>query len=267
MKYCSKCGKELLDEAKFCEGCGMSCGDSINPEDTPSDKSPENNTVVSDTVTQKAFVQPVSPELKNVSGEKKEFLKKKFSKKTIILLSAITVVVIAVGLIVWNAIKVNAQYKEFLENLESAYSYMSTSADIAEDYCTLESKVWRNSIYENSSSETDKYTQNEYGYFYSDFNDALRSFYKGEKLNSSSIELGASMVDVYMASLKNSPPKCQDKYKEEYSAIKEMYIAFSELTDLVIGSSSYSLDTFNAAFDAARSHYKSAASAAKVLID
>ncbi len=26
MKYCSKCGKELLDEAVVCPGCGCACG-------------------------------------------------------------------------------------------------------------------------------------------------------------------------------------------------------------------------------------------------
>ncbi len=29
MKYCVKCGKELVDEAIICTGCGCSCGKSV----------------------------------------------------------------------------------------------------------------------------------------------------------------------------------------------------------------------------------------------
>ena len=32
MKYCSKCGKELLDEAVVCPGCGCMCSDAFNQQ-------------------------------------------------------------------------------------------------------------------------------------------------------------------------------------------------------------------------------------------
>lgn len=31
MKYCTKCGKELLDEAVICPGCGCSCETQVAP--------------------------------------------------------------------------------------------------------------------------------------------------------------------------------------------------------------------------------------------
>lgn len=34
MKYCSKCGKELLDEAVICVGCGSWCSTPVKPQAT-----------------------------------------------------------------------------------------------------------------------------------------------------------------------------------------------------------------------------------------
>lgn len=34
MKYCSKCGKELLDEAVICVGCGSWCSTPVTPQAT-----------------------------------------------------------------------------------------------------------------------------------------------------------------------------------------------------------------------------------------
>lgn len=66
-----------------------------------------------------------------------------------------------------------------------------------------------------------------------------------------------------MTKLKN----CPEKLKDEYRAIKEMYVAFYELTDMVIGNSSYSYNSFSEALESARSNFKSARSTAKVLIE
>ncbi|MGN0505869.1 MAG: hypothetical protein ACI4FZ_04865, partial [Lachnospiraceae bacterium] len=70
-------------------------------------------------------------------------------------------------------------------------------------------------------------------------------------------------VNSSMTKLKN----CPEKLKDEYRAIKEMYVAFYELTDMVIGNSSYSYNSFSEALESARSNFKSARSTAKLLIE
>ena len=60
---------------------------------------------------------------------------------------------------------------------------------------------------------------------------------------------------------------CPEKFEDEYRALKEMYVAYSNLTDLVVGSSSYSLNTFSEALESAKADYKSALSSAKLLLE
>lgn len=49
MKYCAKCGKELLDEAVMCPGCGCAVGSKnqvAEEKTTPTQKSPKAATVL-----------------------------------------------------------------------------------------------------------------------------------------------------------------------------------------------------------------------------
>lgn len=143
------------------------------------------------------------------------------------------------------------------------YSSITYGAERAESYASLESKVWRNCIYKQSSTETDKYTKNGYGLYYSDFNDALSNFYVGESLTYSAVASNVTIVDGYMSELKD----CPKKFENEYKALKELYIAYSDITDLVVGNSSYSWNTFNETLESAKSDYKSALSSAKLLLE
>ncbi len=232
MKFCSNCGKELADGVQFCESCGTA--------------------VASDVMVDGAVIaDAASPEPK-----KKKFV---FSKKMGIIISAVLVAVIIAGIVIGNKVSLN-QYKE---KLESAYDYMTYSALKAENYASLQSKVWRNCIYEQSSTETDKYTKDEKGKFYDDFNDALSSFYSGEIITYMSVDTNVSAVNDLMSELKD----CPEKYEDEYKALKELYVAYSELTDLVVGSSTYSWTTFSEALESAKTHYKSALSSARLLLE
>lgn len=250
MKFCQNCGKELLEGAKFCESCGTEI--SMNDVD---------NTSVNQTPIQENAVDTPTENVMPVETATPVKVKKKivFSKKSLIVIIAIVLVLIIGGVMVARGISVN-KYKGIIE---SAYSSITYGAEQAENYATLESKVWRNCIYEQSSTETDEYTKNEYGRYYSDFNDALESFYEGESLTYSLVSLNITTVDGYMTDLKD----CPKKFEEEYRALKELYIAYSELTDLVVGNSSYSLNTFNETLESAKSNYKSALSSARLILE
>ena len=264
MKYCEKCGKELADEVKFCMACGCAVKTAENEKETVTevitepieDKTgsiilqEENDEVTNDTVTNS------TSEDNGTADTKKKFI---ISKKLIIIIAAVVAVLLVVGIIISNSVSLN-KYKE---KLESTYDSMTYGAEIAEQYATLESKVWYNSINNKSSTETDKYTKDEDGYYYSDFNDALSEFYNGEMLNYSLIETSVSAMQRNMSELKD----CPSKFEDEYEALKELYIAYSELTDLVVGYSSYSYNTFSDALEEAKSNYKSARSSTRLLLD
>ncbi|MDD6478965.1 MAG: zinc ribbon domain-containing protein [Oscillospiraceae bacterium] len=248
MKFCQKCGKQLLDDARFCEFCGTAVIENdedaaeIQPVTEESDVEITREEVVSEQLLEKVF--------------KKKFV---LTKKLMAILACTLAGLVVIGVVIGNAISQN-KYKE---KLEAVYDDITYGAEKAESHASLQSKVWRNCIYEQSSSETDKYTKNEYGSYYSDFNDALASFYEGESLTYSLVSLNVSSVDAQMSKLKD----CPKKYEDEYKALKELYVSYSELADLVIGNSSYSWTTFSEALESAKSDYKSALSSARLLLD
>lgn len=250
MKFCEKCGKELLEGAKFCEGCGTAI-ETDSAENVSDSHNATQESAVDATTENVTNVETVSP----VNVRKKIVL----SKKSLMIIISIIVLLIIGGIVIARGISLN-NYKE---KLESAYSSITYGAERAESYASLESKVWRNCIYKQSSTETDKYTKNGYGLYYSDFNDALSNFYVGESLTYSAVASNVTIVDGYMSELKD----CPKKFENEYKALKELYIAYSDITDLVVGNSSYSWNTFNETLESAKSDYKSALSSAKLLLE
>ncbi len=265
MRFCQNCGKELTEEMKFCATCGCEILNENESTEKAQDgdleqlggdasvpvaSQEENNKIVNET-EDSAAVQGKT----NVADK----IKFAFTKRNIIIIAAAIVVLVVVGIIVGNSISLN----KYEEKLESTYDSMTYGAQIAEKYATLESKVWYNCINKKSSSETDKYTKNDYGSYYSDFNDALTEFYIGENRNYDLVELSVSAMQRSMLELK----ECPSKYEDEYNALKELYVAYSELTDLVVGDSSYSYNTFSKALEEAKSNYKNALSSAKLVLE
>lgn len=257
MKFCQNCGKQLADEAKFCDTCGAAAA--IDESVELSNESAENasaETTVETADIDATSENAVAAEEAQASEGKKKFV---FSKKLCILGGGVLAALIIAAIVIWNVVSLN-QYKE---KLEQAYESMVYGAELAEDYATLESKVWRNCIYEEDSSETDIYTKDLNGNFYEDFNDALTIFYFGERDNYDTISENVAIVSGYMSELKDCPKKLEDEYK----ALKELYVAYSDMTDLAVGNSSYSWNTFNEALGNARANYKNALSSAKLLIE
>lgn len=245
MKYCSNCGKEIMDEAKFCDGCGASI-EILNTQ------------LENENITPESVIATQEEATINSGNMIIKSKKSKIGKLLAIIIPAAVISLMIVVISIVNGFKLN----KYETTLVETYNTMVQGAEQAESYASLESKVWRNCIMQSASTETDKYTKNEYGNYFSDFNDALQKFHTGEYLTYSEVSANVDVVNNYMAELKD----CPDKFEEEYRALKEMYVAYSDLTDLVVGDSSYSCNSFSDALEAAKSNYKTAKSAASLMI-
>lgn len=207
-KYCQDCGAELEEDMKICPQCGCPVDD-------------ENAEIV--------------PQQVEVTGVK---IAKKSKKIMIIaaIIIVITGIAAATGMRMYKknmaakeAAEAQKQSKEYSDNLNlAAYAMLSGAVD-AENCGNLIKQVWYNAIYEESNSETDKYTK-PHGYYVSDFNEALLNLFSDSSFNSqiTSIDENKDTVNSLMKKLKNPP----EEYKDAYETISELYDAYISLTNL-----------------------------------
>ncbi|MBQ8267262.1 MAG: zinc ribbon domain-containing protein [Clostridia bacterium] len=267
--FCEKCGNEIANESKFCPSCGAANANATQQEEALVNQNTEPQTqespVQEEAVAPEASVitENAPPVYQAPFQEQKETVQDKINKigktKVLAIGGAALVALVVIIAVIISSIS-SASYKG---KLEEAYTEIQTAAEYAEDYASLESKVWRNCIYENESYETDEYTQDDYGYFHDDFNDALSEFYSGEYLTYSMVNSKTTTINNLMSELKNPP----SKFKDEYQALRELYVAYSDMADLVIGDSSYSLNSFTEALDNAKATYKNALSDARSYLE
>lgn len=253
--FCEKCGNELNQEAKFCVGCGAPNPTYKEPTTEGNIQEPtislQENTTNESEVNTIETTQPTAPIVDNK-------MKKLLPKIIIPVVAVFLIFAVIITVVITSAIK-NGIYKN---KMSKVYEKITETAAIAEDYAALQTKVWRNCIYEDDDLETNKYTKDDYGYFHDDFNDALREFYIGESYNYDLVKTATEEIDALIIELK----KCPSKFEDDYKTLKELYIAYSDLADLVIGDSNYSYNTFSEALENAKSEYKSAESDAKIAI-
>lgn len=252
--FCEKCGNELNPNAKFCVGCGAPNLAFKEPEAANDTQEPTNTTEENANTPQINTTETAPPSTPIMSDKTKKLLPKIIIPVIAVVLVFAIIIIVAISSLIKNGI--------YSSKMTKAYDKITEAADIAEDYATLETKVWRNSIYKDENWETDKYTKNDYGSFHSDFNDALSEFYIGESYNYDLVKTATEEIDTLMIELK----KCPSKFEDDYETLKELYVAYSNLADLVIGDSNYSYNTFSEALEDAKSDYKSAESDAKIAI-
>jgi len=275
---CSNCEKEISDKAKVCPQCGepVAIADSVAEERKPliceecgteileeMEACPNCGCPVS--VEEVAEEVPQRVEVTSINLPK---MKKKTKKGLIIaaisLVATIAVVVAGISISKKNAAAREEQLsEEYLTNLETASYTMLLGAIDAEDAGNLIKNVWYNAIYEERDSETDKYTRPN-GYFLDDFNDALGNLFSDTEFQStiSSIESNQVLVAEYMKELKNPP----EEYEDAYEAIKELYDAYIDLTNLATNPTG-SLTTFSQNFNEADTEVANCYDAMKLHID
>lgn len=195
---CPECGKEISDKVNACPSCGYPM---TNEENLPQQ------------------VEITSVNLSNGN------------RKKIIIGAGIIVLAIIMGLIIaymYNIDKTNT----YIDDLKLLRDTSLDGASKAEELSILTINVWSNSIFEETSEETDKYTLTSFGDFNSDFNDSLENLFSDSETQEkvSTIEANQKKVSDIMKDLQN-PPK---KLKSCYATATELYSSYQSLTNLAI---------------------------------
>lgn len=236
---CVHCGKKLVEELKrFCEDCGTEIKDNENkcsncgcPVETKS-------------IPQKVEVTKVQ-------------IGNGISKKKIIIVLVIIVLVIVAVIIGTNIYKQNEAKKEaqriealneeYESNLRKINIKMLSGAADAESCGNKIKSVWYNTIWEESDSETDKYTKKN-GVFNDDFNDSLHTLFSDPDFVkiTDGVEQNQKEVKKIMKKMKNPP----EDWKDAYDDLKEYYDDYITLTNLCTNPSG-NLQTYSNNFSQA----------------
>lgn len=167
--------------------------------------------------------------------------KKKKGTGKIIAIACIAVVAV-LALIVSQQMEKQSKadsYASYVSTLESAQSEMLDGASTAEDVAIMAVDVWHSAIWDDSRSEWDADIQQ---YYSSDFNTAIQKMYDDPVIISKLSTIRSSQSDVkdMMSRLQNPP----EGLSEAYATTKELYGAYTKITDLAL-SPTGSLSTYS----------------------
>lgn len=250
---CSNCGKEISDKAKICPNCGYQAAEETFTEEAPiiceecGTEIPQNAKTCPNcgcpVMRDNDNTEEPAPQKVEITSVNLPAVKK--SAKKYIIIAIIAAILVGAAFVVSSIIKSNNSAK-YSKNLKSATTIMLLGASEAEDTGNLIKSVWYNTIYEEYDSKTDKYTRSKGYGFNDDFNDSLSALFSDSDFTEkiSNIESNQETVSSLMKKLQNPP----EKYKEAYSAIKEYYNAYLDLTGLVTNPTG-SLQTFSSNFN------------------
>lgn len=236
---CQECGEELPADVDACPKCGC-------PVEVPA---PE--------AAQKVDVSNVSIQVSQGAR-----------KKVGIIIAAIVIALIA-GIVAKVAMDSAAEQQAkqaaqtYSATLSSAASTMLTGAASAEKACGMIHDVWYNTIYKKSDDSTDEYTKSGYSYN-DDFNESLAKYMSSSEYLAlkTIIESSQESAQYSMKDLKDPP----DEYSDAYDAIKELYDAFNEITNMAINPNG-SLQSFTSTFNAVDSNFSNKYDAMKLYLE
>lgn len=235
---CPECGQQLEEGAVICPKCGCP----ISNENASANNNSNNKTINVGQESQPVYFAPKNP----------------VSKKKIIAIFVILIIIVGGGIGAFLGVKAYKEKKAAAEaeayaanysmKFSSAVNTMLTGASDAESIGNLIHDVWSNTIFKKSDITTDKYTKNDKGSYYDDFNDALANLFKDSNFSSKidGIKSNMDIVAGYMKELQN-PPEDQ---KNAYAAISDLYNSYLSLTGLATNPTG-SLQSFTDAFNKA----------------
>ncbi len=231
---CPECGQEISDKAKKCIHCGKIFEEVVQKSEKIicSECGAEIETGASICNKCGCPVQSEEERKSNVENQNKE--KKK--KKIIIwgMATICTLFIIIIGIIFNNSYQSKKAYNEYVDTLQLAEATMLDGASKAEDLTDLTARVWKNAIYEERDSITDKYVCPG-GNFVEDFNTALVALYIDDSTTrkTDNISDNQETIKGYMKKLQDVP----EGLEKCYETVNDLYEAYGTLTDLAIDPS------------------------------
>ena len=158
--------------------------------------------------------------------------------KIIIFAIVLAVVILVGGKIVYDRFA-RTEYRMRLE--ECSYT-MIEGASEAETACNKIVAVWNNAIWSTQDIETDKYTTDEGGIFYEDFNDALNNLFSDDDFLDDLQDINDNLEDVngMMRELQNPPKGCE----QLHDAFMDFYDEYYELMNCALDPTG-SLETYS----------------------
>lgn len=143
-------------------------------------------------------------------------------------------IVVLIGWLTYEKIQEDKQKEEKLNEMVAYhntlidyYNELIDGAKAAEESSVLILNVWQNTIYKKEDDETDKFTIDDNGKFYENYQDALDVLYNEEsfKQGKEDILKQQEKVDKLYKKLMNPP----EQYEEGFDIAKKLYSAYTDL--------------------------------------
>lgn len=271
---CKNCGKDVSDRAKVCPHCGTQLieDEVTQPQPIICEECGAEIPQGADSCPNCGCPVPVDGEENTEAPQKVELTSVKIPKldqrkKKIVVGSIIGVIVLiaAISLIISQMRQATAAQlsADYSENISTVSAAILSSAIQTEEAGNLIHDVWYNCIFEENDPETNEYTRPN-GYYLDDFNDALANLFSDETFSQqlSSIKNDQETVTDLMRKMSDPP----EEFEDAYEALRELYDAYTEFTNLVINPSG-NLQTFTSNFNDADSALLNCYNAMSLYID
>ena len=167
------------------------------------------------------------------------------SNKSSVKKIVLVIILIIIGGVISVLYFVNEKTTTYNKFCELYNTIIQGSAE-AETTNNLICNVWHNAILNIDDEKTDKYTKDENGKFYENFNDALDSLYRDQAFISKIENIYNQQS--YAKNLIQDLLKHSKSFDEEYRDFKECYNLFLKFTDMSI-SPNGSLKTFSESYN------------------
>ena len=271
---CKNCGKDVSDRAKVCPHCGTQLieDEVTQPQPIICEECGAEIPQGADSCPNCGCPVPVDGEENTEAPQKVELTSVKIPKldqrkKKIVVGSIIGVIVLiaAISLIISQMRQATAAQlsADYSENISTVSAAILSSAIQSVEAGNLIHDVLYNCIFEENDPETNEYTRPN-GYYLDDFNDALANLFSDETFSQqlSSIKNDQETVTDLMRKMSDPP----EEFEDAYEALRELYDAYTEFTNLVINPSG-NLQTFTSNFNDADSALLNCYNAMSLYID
>lgn len=210
---CPFCKEEIAPYSKTCPNCKESLKDYINCKECGE------------------FIPKESKECPECST-------KQVNKTKRNIITIIVVAILIIGMVfVYNAIK-KAEYQD---NYNQVIIKMADNLGDIEAFLINKNNVWVNSIYKQSDTYTDKYTKDDNGWFYEDFDVAIDNLFEDSQVKTKllSIDETHNEIELLIKELNNVP----SGFENAYNALINMYSDYCDFYQLIYSGNS--LNSFN----------------------